>query len=387
MSSETLSDGGIVYSQYLTNVQAPSCLSSCPAGTGAATVGQIQTCAKCNEVLGQYNPTVGANKCNICPENSYPRSDGAVSCATCPFPYISSWDTSIAESSVPLASPNGNMQFYAQTVLKYRSCAATDGNRALCLCLPTGRMLAIVLPITFFFLALMAGFIVLAVSWNKPEAVSKEVEMTGVSTGEAEEDNNFKTVDPLGRKKPVLVGWRVVIGLMAYVTVPFVDNMTDLAFIVSNPFYNAGLFTAFVIFYCAPAFVFFKALLDKKAVPRFYIVPMPERFIFASYDSLWKSIVGFAVLVPFLLLNCFFLLPWTILGCLLYTTKAFAVRPVANLWLHVWTGSMFAPEGSPLWEQRRRDMEEAEYSPIDERVLNESLMAHICLETFPIVAM
>jgi hypothetical protein len=48
---------------------------------------------------------------------------------------------------------------------------------------------------------------------------------------------------------------------------------------------------------------------------------------------------------------------------------------------------MFAPEGSSLWEQRRRDLEEAEYSPIDERVLNESLMAHICLETFPIVAM
>jgi len=159
-----------------------------------------------------------------------------------------------------------------------------------------------------------------------------------------------------------------------------------LAFILSNPFYNVGLFSAMCVAYVAPAFMFLKTLMDKRAVPRFYMVPMPASLIWDSYDSLYKVLVGCMILVPYAILNSLTLVPWLGLGCLLYTTKSFAIRPVANLWLHVWTGSMFAQEGTPLWEQRRRDIELADWHPLDEKVLNESLMAHVFLETFPIVA-
>lgn len=37
-------------------------------------------------------------------------------------------------------------------------------------------------------------------------------------------------------------------------------------------------------------------------------------------------------------------------------------------------------------ERRQKDLEFAEFNPIDEKVLNESLYSHVLLETFPIGA-
>ena len=162
--------------------------------------------------------------------------------------------------------------------------------------------------------------------------------------------------------------------------------MTDLAFLLSNPFYSRGLFIAFVVAYCGPGLGFAKMLIDQKAAPRFYIVPMPERFLWKEYNSLYKLITGYLILIPFVLLNSLFLGPWIMIGVLLYTTKAIAVKPVRNLWMHIWTGAVFAKPGTLLFEQRKRDFDDALYKPIDDKVLNESLTAHFLFETFPIVA-
>ena len=289
----------------------------------------------------------------------------------------------------------------------YRGCSA-DGDSAMCLCLSEAAMLAIIVPITVAFLGLMAFFVLVAIGFQPtkvPEFVpvsSVELEMSAVTKSpDAEADAEaagdfsyddekiFHADDPMGtgkKKPPVLIGWRVVLGLLAYTFVPFVDNMTDLAFLLSNPFYNKPLFVALIVAYCAPALGFAKMLVDMKASPRFYIVPIPHRFLWKEYNSLYKVVLGIAILVPFVVLNALFLAPWITVGVLLYTTKALAVKPVRNLWLHVWTGGMFAKPGTILYEQRRRDIEDALFKPIDERVLNESLTAHFVLETFPIVA-
>jgi len=404
------SGGGIVYLNYFSQVYTPECLTQCPEGTGDTVTIQdsILTCVNCAAQLGQYNPKAGS-KCVICPKDGYPKGDRAKSCEQCPYPYISDWNEDAGRRPAPAGMDSYGIMDYARNVLQYRSCKDDknwSGSRALCLCLPTGKMLGIILPITFFFLILITGFIVFAVGFktSKKDVKAGGVEMVTTNPSEdgpvpnpdgPEEHHDLpftdvaeESVDPLGRikHKPVLIGWRVLIGLLAYVLVPFVDNMTDLAFIVSNPFYNVGLFVAMIVAYCAPALMFFKTLVDKKCPPKFYIVPMPERFLFPKYDALWKVVVGVLTLIPFVILNLPVLLPWTFLGCLLYTTKAFAIRPVANLWTHVWNGSIFAKEGTEQFEQRRRDLEMAEWHPIDEKILNESLMAHIALETFPIVA-
>jgi hypothetical protein len=72
-------------------------------------------------------------------------------------------------------------------------------------------------------------------------------------------------------------------------------------------------------------------------------------------------------------------------GNLLYGTKAFAVRPVANLWLHIWTGARFSKPGSDEDKQRQQEIEYAAEYPIDEKILNESLFSHFLLETVPLM--
>jgi hypothetical protein len=170
-----------------------------------------------------------------------------------------------------------------------------------------------------------------------------------------------------------------------YITIPLIDSISDLAFIISQPFYSLGLFVPMCVFFCAPALFFFKTLLDRKASPRFYFVSMPQYLLFDKYDSLYKSVLGIIILVPFLMLNSPFLLPWLVLGNILYSTKAFSIRPVANLWLSVWTGSAFAAEGSKLREALLQDRILAYEQPIDERVLNEALYSHALGETGPIL--
>ena len=401
------SDGGMVYTSYYTQVAEPQCVSICPAGTGSENANvqgnTVQTCSNCIGLLGQVNPKAGGS-CGMCARDTYAATDRAVTCKSCPYPYISDWNADVPMRAV--AGLQGwQLEDYAQNVLQYRSCAAdgpNGGGRALCLCLSVGKMLAVVLPITAIFIGLISFFVLAAVGCRSAVVVTPPkqqqdgfelVKTNGEGGGtelDAVESNSVhvsdnetpEATDPLGRikHKPVLVGWRVTIGLLAYILVPFVDNMTDLAFILSNPFFNVGLFVAMCVAYVAPAFLFFKTLIDKKAVPRFYIVPMPARLLWDSYDSLYKVLVGFVILIPFAMLNFLTLGPWLALGCLLYTTKSFAIRPVANLWLHVWTGAMFDKEGTPGFEQRRRDLELAEWHPLDERVLNESIMAHILLE-------
>lgn len=72
-------------------------------------------------------------------------------------------------------------------------------------------------------------------------------------------------------------------------------------------------------------------------------------------------------------------------GNLLYGTKAFAVRPVANLWLHIWTGARFSAKGSDEDIKRQNDIAYADEFPVDEKILNESLFSHFLGETIPIL--
>ena len=72
-------------------------------------------------------------------------------------------------------------------------------------------------------------------------------------------------------------------------------------------------------------------------------------------------------------------------GNLLYATKAFAVRPVANLWLHIWTGARFSKSGSDQDIKRQQDIDYSAEFPIDEKILNESLFSHFLLETLPLM--
>lgn len=373
-----------------------TCAPACPAGTGIATVGDVKTCATCKKSLGLVSDGFGT--CVRCDRFSYPKTDGAASCSSCtPFyPFTSRWNA-VAEDSTP-PTDKWALQNYADNVLQYRSCADYNSiETSLCLCLQPGSVLIICGLIAIFFCVNLLTFVLCSIGrqGRQPDVSGKgnkettkaEVELLAqVPLAEAEPLSPTKT-EPLSpimsptksgmtsptpqlptkedeialasesqdtwtpvkeddeglpeQPKPVLVGWRVLVGLLAYILIPFVDNLTDVAFILSTPFFNVALFICFIVFLCLPGLFFFKTLLEMKAVPRFYICPMPQRLLFEKYDSLYKSIVGFILLLPFLFLNSPVLLPWLIIGSLLYQSKAFAVRGVANLWIDIWTGDFW----------------------------------------------
>jgi len=251
---------------YFTDVQSPVCVETCPAGSGPSkTADEVKTCINCESELGQYNPTAGS-ECTLCPRNSYAASDRATSCTKCPYPYISDWNQESGKKRPPAGMPDYEITKYAKDVLQYRSCKNNNnwaGSRALCLCLPTGQMLSVILPITAFFVVLLTFFISAAIGFkgcsakqppsHNPVQQADMIETTppsadmiemvdvdtklpaeGSSVKDKDRESSFVDVgedpsgDPLGRAqhKPVLIGWRVMVGILAYVLVPFIDNMT-----------------------------------------------------------------------------------------------------------------------------------------------------------------
>ena len=247
---------------YFTDVQSPQCVATCPAGSGPSkTADEVKTCINCESELGQYNPTAGS-ECTICPRNSYAAADRATSCTKCPYPYISDWNQESGKARPPAGMPDYEITNYASNVLQYRSCKNDNnwaGSRALCLCLPTGQMLSVILPITAFFVVLLTFFISVAIgckgcsaanqppSHNPVQQADMIVEMVDSklpTEGDSAKDRESSFVevgedpsgDPLGRAKhkPVLIGWRVMVGILAYVLVPFIDNMTGELWVCWN---------------------------------------------------------------------------------------------------------------------------------------------------------
>ena len=349
-----------------------SCVSTCPDGYQVAPYGQTLACDPCNKYNSYSGFTSGfkygtGGKCDVCPFNSYAAQPAATSCTLCQYPWTG-MNTPSSSSPAITCSP-------------FKS--------PLCLCVAPGSVAAICLCIAAFYLFLL--FVFLCCRKRRPpvSAGSELVNMSATEEAPKEDETlkpeNTQKAEEDDRDLDITNNYRLLFGLMTYILVPFVDNITDLAFIIQNQFFSFTLFIVFVACFVMPALMFCKALSDKGARPRFYLVSMPARLIFDKYDSLWKVMLGVALVTPFALLNSPVLLPQLVSGCLLYSTKAFSIKPIANTWLHIWTGARFAKAGTPEAEERDRQIEDAFTHPIDERVLNESIYSHIIFETFPLV--
>ena len=255
--------------------QGVQCVYSCPVGfksfadlsSGKAT----SICKKCSEREGEYGMEPGV--CATCPENKYPKKDGALECSICPWPFLSH-------------IPRNNGQYY--------SCIGNIGSIAFpvfCLCLTQNDITAICLLITAFFSINLFIFFYFGNFSKSLDKVDISIKEKSVS-----KEKQFNKRD-------------VLIGLTCYIFVPFVDNITDLAFLLSNKFVSFIFFSLFGFFFCLPGLYFFKTLIELKAVPKFYILPMPKCLLFDEYNSLYKLIAGTIVLFPFVVINTPVLFP------------------------------------------------------------------------------
>jgi len=267
--------------------QGIQCVDICPIGFKAwsdpTAIKGTSICQKCSKDLGEYGKETGS--CSICSETTYPKEDAALQCSECPWPFLS--------HIPPLSKLN-----------EYHSCMGDLASIAFpifCLCLGQNDTTVICILITVFFSINLFTFFYFG---DFSKSIDNSLKQ------KPSDEVRIDTLDSNKKKKERKLNKRdVFIGLTAYIFVPFIDNITDLAFLLSNKFVSFIFFALFSFFFCLPGLYFFKTLLELKAVPKFYILPMPKFLLYDEYNTLYKVIVGTIVLFPFVVVNTPVLFP------------------------------------------------------------------------------
>ena len=166
---------------------------------------------------------------------------------------------------------------------------------------------------------------------------------------------------------------KLAFGFLILTTIPVIDSITDIAYLMTNDFWGMPAPSNFFFAYLLPIlsltsiftamghFVFH--LFELNAWCKFRLVPIPKSLSYENYDDLFKVLS----VVPWMIMNLPFWFPWLVLGCFLYITKIFAVGKVANFWLYVWTG------GNAFQTD----------TFIDAKLLNTAIYSEILYETLP----
>jgi len=364
-------------------------------------------CFPCNSEIGQFGSSPGV--CSICPEpnqipdglwasiNHRSKGNGVVSTSCvykCPYPFISRWRGALSYHCSPDDWVQGSVCVGA-------SPAVANALSAVLPSLYVITMLVFLLyrPKASRFSAKYAPAPGADLKKDADELSSSAPTSVETAVPTLEDGGGGETPEAFSGEErqehkeeggPVVMAsasssLRLLVGLLLYTTLPLIDNLTDFLFIISNVFYNFPILIGFAFFFILPNLLFFKLLREKKAYPRLYLLPMPACLLLDSYNTRLKRLQGILLAAPFYLVNSPVLLPQLLIGFFFYSTKAFSVKQVANLWLQLWTGDLFGKDGTEAAARRDAMNADAARRPIDEQVLNESVLAHTVLETFPLL--
>ena len=126
------------------------------------------------------------------------------------------------------------------------------------------------------------------------------------------------------------------VGILAYLSLPFMDFITDLAYLLTQPFYHWVVLALCFAFVIIPWIHFAYHLVQVKADPKMRLIAMPRVLFFAEYNNIFKvAYTGLGYLV-FSTLNGNIVL--FLLGGFLYATKLFTITAVSNMWFYYWLG-------------------------------------------------
>ena len=344
----------------------------CPS-TGSSAQGSgatnSSTCTPCPAGTF-YNGRDGMNYCQTCPYGMS-SNPGSSSCFVCPATQYGYFVTvgSIYGGGIRLCKDcdypmQTNNQNYPEAQCNL-----------LCLCLSSGYTAAMTVSLAAIFVGSLALFL-------------------------------FKNLQ---------VNWRILIGLLTYIAIPFIDNLTDLAFILTNQFASREMFIAMCFFFLLPNVLFIQQIRKKKSYPRFYqgllfifnyfrimTFTFPPEIFFEHYDTLYKVLFTSICNAPFIFINIIitaiiavpfllyvivwsiFVVPCFTLGSYLFVSKAFAIRMIADQWFSLWSGAE-AEAGDDVGKTKQQQQQQQQQSVVDTSTLNESLIIHFFFETFPLL--
>ena len=287
---------------------ATECVSVCPNGYGinaghSSASSSKSACGECND--GYYQQG-GSAECMAC--NRYQSTDGtgASSYESCEFPRQSFW--------MDLQTSSG----------RYFPCSA------VCIGLSDAAAGVIALALAVVVLILYA--------WAKP---------------------------PVNTNKKEHSAYNTLVVLLFYCTIPVLDYLSDVAYLLTAQYYNYILFWLSVAAILGPAIVFARRLRFKGIKAKFWILPMPSCLFYEEYDSIFKIMFTFVLAIPFILINSPVLIPEIIVGIFLQATKVLAISRVSNVWYYILTG----------------DESHACADIVDTQVLNEAIFTNIAYKT------
>lgn len=374
---------------------ASSTLQACAAGTYSYTTSAVSssTCLQCP--LGDYSP-VGSHTCYQCPagaicpngqysgkcrQNTY-ASAGAQSCQTCPVGSYTSDGISCNECpthSGIYAEEYVTDDYTSKLVCK--ACTFPKLSNAHRITTTTYLSKSGSLDASFqgYDTCTVYGF-----GASSSVVIAVLVSMAGV----------FILSLFLFIRRNVIGNLKIIIGLLAYIAIPFADHLTDLLYIMANDFDNILLFIFMIIFFLAPYFLFARELYRESAYAKFRVLSMPQSLLFDRYESFPKTVITCIIAIPFVLINLPFLLPWYLLGSFLFISKALAITAVSDAWYTLWTGITRTTTTTEEDENGREGQEGNTTQStratsgiiiIDKSALNSSLLVHALFETTPIL--
>eukprot|EP01031_Cornospumella_fuschlensis_P024809 gene24809-29980_t len=159
---------------------------------------------------------------------------------------------------------------------------------------------------------------------------------------------------------------------------PTLDVFSDLAYLLTNEFYNLTLFILCLVFVLLPSYSFVKTLFERRARPCLYVklsniwwleagreedhICFPKFPLFkssggrlpflsstehSSFPSVVAELVAWIIAIVSQILTVVFFLPanvlflgfWFLVGVFLHLTKMLTVGKVWNAWFSIWTQS------------------------------------------------
>jgi hypothetical protein len=136
------------------------------------------------------------------------------------------------------------------------------------------------------------------------------------------------------------------LNLLRFATIPVVQVMCSFFYVFTYRYRvkygrNTGFTVEICFFFSQFLFLAYEMLRVKRAFPKLYILPMPEKLFFGEYENVFKVIITSLIAIPFIIINLPVLIPQIFVLMLLYSTRLLSIHKIQNWFFNIWTGGKY----------------------------------------------
>ncbi len=135
--------------------------------------------------------------------------------------------------------------------------------------------------------------------------------------------------------------WIFTLELLVTTTLPFLDVLSDLLFLITAEFYHVSLFAMCWVLYLHPLMYIIYDMWKRGYLPYFHLCHIPNGIwnLFKKIDNLGKLLLMTVLCAPFFIFNLVWMIPMMGIAFFLHSTRLNCVVDLNNTWFYYWTGS------------------------------------------------